>query len=54
MTTAKLLTSLLIGALLSTGALADNRIQMSVVQGASTEPSAGHRAVSNAWLQRVG
>jgi hypothetical protein len=34
MTTTKLLTRLLIGALLSTGALADNRIDMSVVQGA--------------------
>jgi hypothetical protein len=34
MTTTKLLTSLLIGALLSAGALADNRIEMSVVRGA--------------------
>jgi hypothetical protein len=34
MTTAKLLTGLLIGALLSTGALAGNRIDVDVVQGA--------------------
>lgn len=33
MTTAKLLTGLLIGALLSTGALADNRIEVNVVNG---------------------
>jgi hypothetical protein len=34
MTTTKFLTGLLIGTLLSTGALADNRIEMRVVQGA--------------------
>ena len=34
MTTAKLLTGLLIGATLSSAALADNRIEMSVVHGA--------------------
>ena len=33
MTTTKLLTGLLIGALLSTSALADNRIEVSVVNG---------------------
>jgi hypothetical protein len=34
MTTTKFLTGLLIGTLLSTGALADNRIEMLMVQGA--------------------